>query len=201
MTDEARYTIVAFTMCPGCGQNRQVVSGGGFKPHTRNHDGVTGPNMQPGPQARRVAGMLLLHRFCAALHCKTRAKPKGDRDRGQRRPRPDRVGRDQEAIRGGGYPSPRRVVPLPEVPGGPAPGESPSVPQTQPDGQPATPPSEPQPGDASVPIRYRGTARTGGVPMAACRVCGDLIRIMVYKGTGWCSENCRKALTAKVSDG
>jgi len=27
-----------------------------------------------------------------------------------------------------------------------------------------------------------------------CRNCGQRIRIMINRGTGWCSEQCRKAL-------
>jgi hypothetical protein len=31
-------------------------------------------------------------------------------------------------------------------------------------------------------------------PLDSCQQCGQHIRIMINRGTGWCSEQCRKKL-------
>lgn len=34
--------------------------------------------------------------------------------------------------------------------------------------------------------------------METCQNCGQPIRISIFKGTAWCSEDCRKALLEKT---
>lgn len=41
-------TVVTYTMCPGCGHNRAVTLDGGFYPHTRDFDGVSGAECDRG---------------------------------------------------------------------------------------------------------------------------------------------------------
>jgi hypothetical protein len=40
---------MTYSMCPSCGHNRPVTLDGGFVPHTRDHDGTSGPPCPPFP--------------------------------------------------------------------------------------------------------------------------------------------------------
>lgn len=43
---------------------------------------------------------------------------------------------------------------------------------------------------------FQATAwvRESAVPRGHCHNCGELIRTMIFRGSDWCSDDCRKAL-------
>lgn len=52
--------------------------------------------------------------------------------------------------------------------------------------------------DSSV-VFVGGTASYAAEPLDVCHNCGQRIRVMINRGTGWCSEQCRKRLAGELN--